>query len=163
MTCRQKLENYLTTENLNNLLDKQLAEYVDLQEQKAIRYRNQLVAIETELARLMKQGYETNKELIQDLEEQAEDVKNNILDIGQSIKDMELSKVETQLNRQEEIRQGIIDYAETQIKMLEDEIELLEEENQKKKDAQELERLQEALDNAKKNRMKRVYHADTGY
>lgn len=153
----------LTTENLNNLLDKQLAEYVDLQEQKAIRYRNQLVAIETELARLMKQGYETNKELIQDLEEQAEDVKNNILDIGQSIKDMELSKVETQLNRQEEIRQGIIDYAETQIKMLEDEIELLEEENQKKKDAQELERLQEALDNAKKNRMKRVYHADTGY
>lgn len=153
----------LTTENLNNLLDKQLAEYVDLQEQKAIRYRNQLVAIETELARLMKQGYETNKELIQDLEEQAEDVKNNILDIGQSIKDMELSKVETQLNRQEEIRQGIIDYAETQIKMLEDEIELLEEENQKKKDSQELERLQEALDNAKKNRMKRVYHADTGW
>lgn len=153
----------LTTENLNNLLDKQLTEYVDLQEQKAIRYRNQLVAIETELARLMKQGYETNKELIQDLEEQAEDVKNNILDIGQSIKDMKLSKVETQLNRQEEIRQGIIDYAETQIKMLEDEIELLEEENQKKKDAQELERLQEALDNAKKNRMKRVYHADTGY
>lgn len=153
----------MTTEDLNKMLDEQLSEYVGLQEQKAIRYQVQLSAIETEISRLMQAGYEKNKELIQDLEEQAEDVKNNIIDIGQSIKDMELSKIEVQLERQEQIRQGIIEYAEEQIKKLEEEIDLLEKENDEKEKAQELERLQQALENAKQNRMKRVYHADTGY
>lgn len=153
----------MTTEDLNKMLDEQLSEYVGLQEQKAIRYQVQLSAIETEISRLMQAGYEKNKELIQDLEEQAEDVKNNIIDIGQSIKDMELSKIEVQLERQEQIRQGIIEYAEEQIKKLEEEIDLLEKENDEKEKAQELERLQQALENAKQNRMKRVYHADTGW
>lgn len=153
----------MTTEDLNKMLDEQLSEYVGLQEQKAIRYQVQLSAIETEISRLMQAGYEKNKELIQDLEEQAEDVKNNIIDIGQSIKDMELSKIEVQLERQEQIRQGIIEYAEEQIKKLEEEIDLLEKENDEKEKAQELEKLQQALENAKQNRMKRVYHADTGY
>ena len=153
----------MTTEDLNEMLDEQLSEYVGLQEQKAIRYQVQLSAIETEISRLMQAGYEKNKELIQDLEEQAEEVKNNIIDIGQSIKDMELSKIEVQLERQEQIRQGIIEYAEEQIKKLEEEIDLLEKENDEKEKAQELERLQQALENAKQNRMKRVYHADTGY
>ena len=150
-------------EELSDELNTRLDNYLSLQSQKVEHYKIQIAAIQTEINRLYQEGYEKNKEIIMDLQKQAEDVQNNIFDIVEAVRQAKLDNIEEQLNRQEEIRQGIIDYAEDQIKALEEELELLEKENKEKEEAIELEKLEEALENAKKNRIKRVYHADTGY
>lgn len=147
------------TEKLNDNLD----QYMGIQSQKVKLYEQQLASIQRELNRLYQDGYEKNRDIIMDLEQQAEDVKGNILDIAEQVRDMKLDAIQKQLDRQGELQQAIIEYAEEQVEVLEKEIELLEKENEEKEEANELERLQQALENAKQNRMKRVYHADTGY
>lgn len=161
------------TEKLNDNLD----QYMGIQSQKVKLYEQQLSSIQNELNRLYKEGYEVNRDLIMDLEQQAEDVKGNILDIAEQVRDMKLEVIDQQLDRQGELQQAIIEYVEEQIELIEDENEALQEQidalekaNEEKEKANELEKLsqdlekaREQLENAKKNRMKRVYHADTGW
>ena len=153
----------LNMEDYTDLLNDNLDQYIGIQAQKVQLYEQQLASIQRELNRLYQEGYDKNRDIIMDLEQQAEDVKNNIYDIAEQVRDMKLDAIQKQLDRQGELQQAIIEYAEEQVEVLEKEIELLEKENEEKEEANELERLQQALENAKQNRMKRVYHKDTGY
>ena len=167
----------LNMEDYTDLLNDNLDQYIGIQAQKVQLYEQQLASIQRELNRLYQEGYEKNRDIIMDLEQQAEDVQNNIYDIAEQVRDMKLDIIQKQLDRQGELQQAIIEYAEEQVELIEDEndalqeqIDALEKANEEKEKANELEKLnqdleksREALENAKKNRYKRVFHADTGY
>lgn len=167
----------LNMEDYTDLLNDNLDQYIGIQAQKVQLYEQQLASIQRELNRLYQEGYDKNRDIIMDLEQQAEDVKNNIYDIAEQVRDMKLDVIQKQLDRQGELQQAIIEYAEEQVELIEDEndalqeqIDALEKANEEKEKANELEKLnqdleksREALENAKKNRYKRVFHADTGY
>ena len=153
----------MTGEELSNKLNENLDTFMGLQQQKVNQYYNQMQMIQSELNRLYTEGYDLNREQIQSLEQQALDVQQSIYDIAEAIRDEKLAVIEQQLERQEQLRQAIIEYAEEQVDILQDQIDALEEENEEKKEAQQLEKLEQAIENAKKNRYKRVYYADRGW
>lgn len=142
-------------------------EYADekilIYEQKVIQYYNQLADIEAERQRLIRAGYDKNKDMIQELESDAEKLKTNIYDAAEEIRQIKLEEIEEDLDYQEELRTAIREYAEEQVEILQEKIDLLDKENEEKEKANELEQLQQNLENAKNNRYKRVYHKDTGY
>ena len=150
-------------EELSNKLNENLDTFMGLQQQKINQYYNQMQMIQSELNRLYTEGYDLNREQIQSLEQQALDVQQSIYDIAEAIRDEKLAVIEQQLERQEQLRQAIIEYAEEQVDILQDQIDALEKENEEKKEAQQLEKLEQAIENAKKNRYKRVYYADRGW
>ena len=165
-----------TAEDLSDRLDAYYNSYADLAEQKIIQYKNQYSNIQTQINKLTKEGYDLNKEQIQDLEDQAASTLQNIKDVYQELKDIKLDNIDKQLNLEDSIVAGMVDYAEEYISNIEieneglqDQIDALEKANDERDRANELEQLkqnlqkaQDAYDNAKNNKVKRVYHAETG-
>ena len=165
-----------TAEELSDRLDAYYNSYADLAEQKIIQYKNKYANIQTQIVKLTKEGYDVNKEQIQDLEEQAADTLANIQDIYEELKNIKLDNIDKQLSHQDSIVAGMTDYAEEYVENIEkenealqDQIDALEDANDERDKANELEQLkqnlqkaQDAYENAKNNRMRRVYHAETG-
>ena len=165
-----------TAEELSDRLDAYYNSYADLAEQKIIQYKNKYANIQTQIVKLTKEGYDVNKEQIQDLEEQAADTLANIQDIYEELKNIKMDNIDKQLSHQDSIVAGMTDYAEEYVENIEkenealqDQIDALEDANDERDKANELEQLkqnlqkaQDAYENAKNNRMRRVYHAETG-
>ena len=165
-----------TAEELSDRLDAYYNSYADLAEQKIIQYKNKYANIQAQIVKLTKEGYDVNKEQIQDLEEQAADTLANIQDIYEELKNIKLDNIDKQLSHQDSIVAGMTDYAEEYVENIEkenetlqDQIDALEDANDERDKANELEQLkqnlqkaQDAYENAKNNRMRRVYHAETG-
>ena len=165
-----------TAEDLSDRLDAYYNSYADLAEQKIIQYKNQYANIQTQINKLTKEGYDLNKEQLQDLEDQAASTLRNIKDVYQELKDIKLDNIDKQLNLEDSIVAGMVDYAEEYISNIESEneglqgqIDALEKANDERDKANKLEQLkqnlqkaQDAYDNAKNNKVKRVYHAETG-
>lgn len=147
-------------------LEKDLGTYLDnkisLYKQKAMAINAQLVAVNTELNRLYKEGYEKNKENIQKLEKQAEELKNNIHDIAEKVRQEHLDNIQHELDYQEKLRSAVKQYAQDQVDKIQDQIDKLEEENDALDKQKEKKKLLEALDSSKQKN-KRVYYADKGW
>lgn len=146
-------------------LEKDLAEYTDkkisMYKKEAVAINAKIVAVNVELNRLYKEGYEQNKENIQELEKQAEELQNDLHNIVEQIREEKLSQIEKELDYQERLRSAVKQYAQDRVDELQAEIDKLEEENDELDKQKEKKELLEALDSAKQKN-KRVYYADKG-
>lgn len=129
-------------------LNKYVSDYLDIKTQQIIRYKSQISETQTELNRLYKQGYEINKERIQELEEHVESLKSTIHEIAEDIRSLKLDAVEKQITHEDRVRQGIIDYANKQKDIIAERVKLLQKENDELDRQDQLEQLQDAIKDA---------------
>lgn len=129
-------------------LNKYVSDYLDIKTQQIIRYKSQISETQTELNRLYKEGYEINKERIQELEEHVESLKSTIHEIAEDIRSLKLDAVEKQITHEDRVRQGIVDYANKQKDIIAERVKLLQKENDELDRQDQLEQLQDAIKDA---------------
>lgn len=108
------------------------------------------------MMKLAKEGYEKNKDEIQDLQRDWMDYYDKRLEREKEILEMQLDKKDGALD-------AVINLIDEQIKQLDDELDSMKKLNEERKEALELQKAQAALDKAKDQKVRKVLRDGKGY
>ncbi len=119
-------------------------------------YTNMMNAAVERMMKLAKEGYEKNKDEIQDLQHDWMDYYDKRLEREKEILEMQLDKKDGALD-------AVINLIDEQIKQLDDELDSMKKLNEERKEALELQKAQAALDKAKDQKVRKVLRDGKGY
>ena len=119
-------------------------------------YKELMNSTFTEWYRLVKQGYQVNKETIQDMEKAWKDYYDKRLESEKEI-------LEKQKESKDNALDAVIDLIDEQIKGIDDEIDAMKELNDEREEALNLQQRQADLDKAKSQKTNKVLTKDKGW
>lgn len=119
-------------------------------------YTNMMNAAVERMMKLAKEGYEKNKDEIQDLQRDWMDYYDKRIEREKEI-------LEIQLDDKDGALDAVVDLIDEQIKKLDDELDSMKKLNEERKEALELQKAQAAADRAKDQKVRKVLRYGKGY